>query len=125
MLDTEVKLEHNQRIPDLVYKRLGMRMACDSFFRAAKKLGLSFGFVLLPLAAQTGLGVVRGTVQDTSNAVMPNAKVTLTHGATGTVQTSTTNSAGIYYFGGAPIGPYTLAVEAAGFRKWEGTLTVQ
>jgi hypothetical protein len=56
---------------------------------------------------------------------MPNAKVTLTHAATGTVQTSTTNSAGIYYFGGAPIGPYTLAVEAAGFRKWEGTLTVQ
>ena len=85
MLDTEVKLEHNQPIPDLVYKRLGMSMAYDSFFRAAKKLGLSFGLVLLPLAAQTGLGVVRGTVQDTSNAVMPNAKVTPTHAATGTV----------------------------------------
>ena len=49
----------------------------------------------------------------------------LTHAATGTAQTSTTNSAGILYFGGAPIGPYTLVVEAAGFRKWEGTLTVQ
>src|SRR5882672_74318 len=91
----------------------------------ARKFFLTLALAALPVAAQTGLGVVRGTVQDTSNAVMPNAKVTLTHAATGTAQISTTNSAGIYYFGGAPIGPYTLVVEAAGFRKWEGTLTVQ
>src|SRR5439155_15832255 len=91
----------------------------------ARKFFLLLALVALPVAAQTGLGVVRGTVQDTSKAVMPNAKVILTHAATGTAQTSTTNTAGIYYFGSTPIGPYTLVVEAAGFRKWEGTLTVQ
>src|SRR6266481_4385292 len=96
-----------------------------SFFRVAKKLVLSFGFLLLPLAAQTGLGVVRGTVQDSSKAVIPGAKVTLTNTATGVGRDSTSNADGIYYFGAVSIGPYTLLVESQGFKKWEGTLTVQ
>src|SRR5712692_3203176 len=79
----------------------------------------------LPVAAQTGLGVVRGTVQDASKAVIPGAKVTLTNTATGVGRDSTTNADGIYYFGAVSIGPYTLLVESQGFKKWEGTLTVQ
>jgi hypothetical protein len=96
-----------------------------SFFRVAKKLGLSFGFLLLPLAAQTGLGVVRGTVQDASKAVIPGAKVVLTNTATGVGRDSVSNADGIYYFGAVSIGPYTLLVESQGFKKWEGTLAVQ
>jgi hypothetical protein len=79
----------------------------------------------LPLTAQTGLGTVHGTVQDTSMAVVPNAKVTLTGTATGVVRNTETNAAGIYHFGGVAIGPYTLAVEATRFKKWAGTLTAQ
>jgi hypothetical protein len=82
-------------------------------------------FLAIPLAGQTGLGVVRGTVQDSSKAVIPNAKVTLSNSATGSLRASDTNSAGIYYFGNVPVGPYTIAVEAAGFRKWSGTLTLE
>jgi hypothetical protein len=81
--------------------------------------------MVLPVAAQTGLGVVTGTVQDSSKAVIPNAKVTLTNTATGVSRDAQTNAAGIYYFGAAQIGPYSLAVEAAGFKRWEGTLAVQ
>jgi len=81
--------------------------------------------VALPVAAQTGLGVVRGTVQDASKAVIPGAKVLLTNTATGVGRDSVTNADGIYYFGAVSIGPYTLLVESQGFKKWEGTLTVQ
>lgn len=81
--------------------------------------------IALPLAGQTGLGVVQGTVQDSSKAIIPNAKVILTNTATAVGRESLTNAAGIYYFGSVPIGPYTLDIEAAGFKKWETTLTVQ
>jgi len=78
----------------------------------------------LPLAAQTGLGVVHGTVQDASKAVVPNAKVTLRSTSTGVARESQSNADGIYYFGSVPIGPYTLSVEAQGFKKWDGTFSV-
>ena len=96
-----------------------------TYLHSARKLCLVLVLAALPVAAQTGLGVVRGTVQDASKAVIPNAKVTLANSATGVAQSGQTNAAGIYYFGAVQIGPYTLDVEAQGFKKWEGTLTVQ
>jgi hypothetical protein len=93
--------------------------------RYARKFFLALALLALPVAAQTGLGVVRGTVQDASKAVIPNAKVTLTDSATSVARTVETNAAGIYYFGSAALDSYTLVVEAQGFKKWEGTLTVQ
>src|SRR6266481_9553093 len=91
----------------------------------ARKIAMALAFLAVPMAAQTGLGVVRGTVQDASKAVIPGAKVTLTNTATGVGRDSVTNADGIYYFGAVSIGPYTLLVESQGFKKWEGTLTVQ
>lgn len=93
--------------------------------RNARKIVLALALVAMPVAAQTGLGVVQGTVQDASNAVVPNAKVALLNTATGVERNSVTNAAGIYYFSSVPIGPYTLGVEATGFKKWEGTLKVE
>jgi hypothetical protein len=80
--------------------------------------------LMLPLSAQTGNGIVRGTVLDASRATIPAASVTLTNTATGIVRSAQTSAVGIYYFGSVPIGPYTLSVEAAGFKKWSGTLNV-
>src|SRR2546429_1436895 len=100
-------------------------MILATSLRYARKLVLSLALVALPVAAQTGLGVVRGTVQDASKAVIPNAKVPLTNTATGVGRDSVTNADGIYYFGAVSIGPYTLLVGSQGFKKWEGTLTVQ
>src|SRR5690348_9644785 len=79
----------------------------------------------LPLAAQTGNGVVQGTILDATKATVPGARVTLENTATGVVRTSSSSSVGVYYFGSVPIGPYSLNVEAAGFKKWSGTLNVQ
>lgn len=98
-----------------------MHLSC---FRL-KKLSLSLVFLVAPLAAQTGQGNVRGTVQDVSKAVIPHARVTLTNTATGVVRQSDTNTDGIYYFGSVNLGSHSLLVEAQGFKKWEGTLAVQ
>ncbi len=88
-----------------------------------KKLLLSLALAV-PLLAQTGNGVVSGTVLDASRAAIPSAKVTLTQTETGVTRNSETSAVGIYYFGSVPIGPYKLEVEAAGFKKWSGTLRV-
>jgi carboxypeptidase family protein/TonB-dependent receptor-like protein len=81
--------------------------------------------VSLPLVAQTGNGVVQGTILDATKAVIPSAKVLLKNTATGVSRNTQSSSVGVYYFGNVPIGPYTLTFEAPGFRKWEGTLTVE
>lgn len=94
-------------------------------FRLFKTSALISALLAVPLAAQTGLGVVRGTVQDASKAVVPKAKAMLNDTATGIERVTTTNSDGIYDFENVPVGPYKLVIEATGFKKWEGTLTVQ
>src|ERR1051326_8438756 len=106
-------------------RRLRGSMLHPTSLPYARKLFLALALVALPAAAQTGLGVVRGTVQDASKAVMPNVKVTLTNTGTGVARDSVTNADGIYYFGAVSIGPYKLLAESQGFKKWEGTLTVQ
>src|SRR5437879_13455794 len=99
-------------------------MVLGTFLPYARKILFSLVVVSLPLAAQTGLGIVRGTVQDVSKAVIPGAKVSLTSASTGAVRSAESSSVGIYYFGAVPIGSYTLEVEAPGFKKWSGTLEV-
>ena len=84
-------------------------------------LGLT---ILVPVEAQTGLGIVTGTVQDPSKARVPKASVTLTNTATSLVRNATTNNDGLYYFGSIPVGPYELVVQAPGFTKWETNFTL-
>lgn len=71
----------------------------------------------LPAFAQTGLSRVTGVVEDTTGALIANAKVTLTHEGTNVSQTTETSSSGLYVFSSVPPGKYTVAVEAAGFKK--------
>jgi len=100
-------------------------MFANAFLRLIRKYAVILAIMAIPMAAQTGLGVVRGTVQDATKAVVPGAKVILMSSATGVTRDSATNVDGIYYFEAIPIGPYVLSIEAAGFKKWEGTLTVE
>jgi hypothetical protein len=79
----------------------------------------------LPLAAQTGLGTVTGTVQDPSKSTVPKATVTLTNTATGVTREAETNEKGLFYVGSLPVGPYHLVTEAQGFAKWETDFTIQ
>lgn len=85
----------------------------------AHAAGLGFLAMLLlaagTLPAQTGSGI-RGTVTDSSGAAVPGARVTATNVDTGLTRTATTDTAGVYTFTLLPVGGYSLAVEAQGFK---------
>jgi len=74
---------------------------------------------------QTGLGVVKGTVVDSTGASVPGATLTLTHAETGVVRESQSNEVGSYQFSALQIGNYKLTVESPGFKKYEGTFALQ
>ncbi len=86
---------------------------------------LIFSLTCVPSNAQTGSGVVRGAVQDDTKSMVPRAKVELRNLDTNITREATTSSEGSYFFGGIPPGRYELSVEATGFKKWTGTLTLE
>jgi len=78
-------------------------------------------FVAVPgLTAQTSItGALVGTVTDSSGAVVPAAKVTLTSTATAQQWTTTTGSEGLYKFALLAPGTYRVKFEAPGFETVE------
>ena len=75
--------------------------------------------------AQTGTGVIRGTVFDSSRAVVGSAKVTVTNQQTNVSQNLSGSDDGLFYFGSMPPAPYSVGVEMAGFKKWNGKFTLE
>jgi hypothetical protein len=78
---------------------------------------LLVALLALPAAAQTSTSRLTGVVQDTSGGVIPGAKVTALNVKTQVLAETTTNEAGIFVFAAVPPGTYTVAAEAAGFKK--------
>ena len=68
---------------------------------------------------QSVRGTILGTVTDASGAVVPGAKVTAQHTATGLTRTELTNNDGEYSIPQLPVGQYSLTVEHANFKKNE------
>ncbi len=86
-----------------------------------------FAFLFSSLAvAQTTLatGSIVGTVTDTTGAVVPGAKVTITSTTTGRTVAATTTGSGTYNSGPLVPGPYTVKIEAKGFKTAQLTTTV-
>src|SRR5437899_6369488 len=61
-------------------------------------------------------GTIHGVVTDPTNAVVPDATVTITDSSTNVVRTATTNESGRYIFPGVPPGIYELSIAKTGFR---------
>jgi len=91
--------------------------------RAFATLSLALFVVLIysaPASAQSlTTGALTGTVTDQTGAVVPGAKITCTNVDSGTVQTTTTNTAGTYHLPLLEPGRYHVRVEATGFRVEE------
>ena len=66
--------------------------------------------------AQGDTALLRGTVMDSSGALIPHAKVTLTNDATNVAERLTTDDAGRYVFNSLKPASYKATVEAAGFK---------
>lgn len=74
---------------------------------------------LAPLVfGQVTTSGMRGTVSDSSGAVIPGAVVTATEVQTGYARETVTDRSGRYLFTLLPIGTYQLSVEKLGFKKY-------
>lgn len=93
---------------------------------AAWVLMLAGALALLVIAqpnasAQAGGGSVSGTVKDMTGAVVPVADVSIRNVATGSKQTTETNTEGFYAFPTLPIGKYELEISRPGFKPYKRT----
>src|SRR5438876_12189475 len=80
---------------------------------------LSLGVAHRVAAQSTYTSQLTGVVSDSSGAVLPGAKVTLTDEGTSIAANSVTNGSGIYLFTNVRPGTYTIRVEAAGLTPQE------
>ena len=67
---------------------------------------------------QTTTATLFGVVRDDSGAVVPEAKVTARNTATSFERTGSSNDTGAYLITNLPVGPYSLLIEKAGFRRF-------
>ena len=70
----------------------------------------------LPLLAQKITGDISGTVQDTTGAVVKDAKVTASNTATGETRSANTSDSGFYRILELPPGNYKVTAIAPGFK---------
>src|SRR6266478_3864937 len=95
---------------------MGGRMERDRVLRCAFFLLLVGLMTRLPLRAQKITGDISGTVQDTTGAVVKDAKVTATNVATGEVRSAATSDGGFYRILEMPPGNYKVTATAPGFK---------
>jgi hypothetical protein len=74
--------------------------------------------------AQTSMGVVNGTVTDSTGGVVPGATVTLVNEATNVQSVRQTSPNGYYVFVNVRPGPYRLTIELPGMKTGASTLVV-
>jgi outer membrane receptor protein involved in Fe transport len=82
-------------------------------------LGLVMAGVLAAAAtpsAQTASGQITGSVKDTTGAVIPKVKVTVTNQETGLTRSANTNDQGDYVVPLLPVGRYVVTAEQTGFK---------
>ena len=74
-------------------------------------------FVCISISAQSSTATLSGTIEDENGAVIPGAKITVTHDATAQVRHATTNDSGSFSIPLLPPGEYTVLVEREGFTR--------
>ena len=80
--------------------------------------------VVLTTARGQSLGSLKGTVEDSTKAPVPDAKVRLRSQTTAKVLATTTDEDGEFEFEDLPLGQYLLTVESQGFEQVEKPVEV-
>jgi hypothetical protein len=83
---------------------------------------LLFGLAVMSLlgataVAQTQFGQISGKVVDPNQAVVIEAKITISNTSTGIQDVVQTNAEGLFTLGNVAVGDYEVAVEKQGFKK--------
>lgn len=87
------------------------------------RLLLLAALLSIQVSAQSAVNV-SGTLEDQTDAVIPNGQLTLTNKANGQAHQATANGEGHFSFAGVPAGEYVLRAEAEGFKRTEIPVTV-
>jgi Carboxypeptidase regulatory-like domain len=89
--------------------------------RRVLDLSILLGLFVLLISAvcfgQITTTTMVGTVTDATGAAVPNAHVTVTNTATNLTRNAQTNDQGEYRIEFLPVGDYTVAITAGGFKK--------
>lgn len=104
--------------------RTSSRQECMGGFtmKMAQFISTCFlGLASVTLSAQITTTTLLGTVTDKTGAVVIDAKVTATNTGTNVQRSVKTNAQGEYRIEFLPVGNYSLAIEAAGFKKFVQT----
>ena len=100
---------------------MGLAHGRFSFLRRCSFIAFAWLCVFLACtqiaAAQVDEGSIRGTVTDTTGAVVPDARVIILNADVGLTLVSTTNGRGEYTFSPFRIGHYSITVVAKGLAK--------
>jgi hypothetical protein len=78
---------------------------------------LFLSLAITPAIAQVTTGSILGTVHDSTGAVVPNATITITDTAKGTISSKQTDASGDYNVSFLIPGTYTVSVEMPGFKR--------
>ena len=84
-------------------------------------LTVALGVFSVPANADNLYASIRGTVTDSTGAVMAGVKLTATNTATGISYTTTSNSDGAFNFLQVAVGDYTVRGEQTGFKKYQAS----
>jgi hypothetical protein len=90
----------------------------SNFMRIAGILCL---LLVSSLFVQAQSASLRGTVSDSSGAIVPSARLTVTNTATNAMRTAESNDSGVYSITNLPVGIYTIKAEKKGFAAVEFT----
>ena len=91
-----------------------------SITAAGVSLSLAVGGAASALG-QTSQGILTGVARDSSGAVLPKAKVTITNEESAEVRSTTTKGDGSYRLDAVSPGRYTILIEEAGFDSKKAT----
>jgi len=115
---------HKQLARKKLFPQVRAYFHCDR--RQASSLFAINLFLLIPMLlissacmAQVTAGSLSGTVHDSTNAVLPDAKVVLRNEANGTAREAVSNGSGNFIFPAVPSGTCTITVSHAGFSDWQ------
>jgi len=89
--------------------RLGLLLSLALFVTIASLLSVG----------QQLTGTLTGTTEDTTGAVVPNAKVTMRNELNNDTRTTVSNDGGHFTVTAILPGTYTVTVEATGFKQWK------
>ena len=87
------------------------------FISRAATLAVALILAGAPSFSQTERATIRGTITDTSGAVVSDASVVVTNQASGETRETVSSSAGVYQVPLLSPGVYTITAEVEGFKK--------